>query len=205
MPEVASTEPLVAAWATCCRRASLRDHRRCGEPAGCPAGRGRAIPSESDRAHGALQLPPRRRICTEACIAGWAPWTGRRESAGHPVYPGLPRYRAAAERRDQVPPGPSRAHDGRLAGNGRRARSGSHRGSASYGPPGAPEDVREPFTPARRRRDVPCHVHVLVTGDPSGIERVDVGGEAVDHTIVLGLERAEHPVPHDEDAGVVAI
>ena len=42
-------------------------------------------------------------------------------------------------------------------------------------------------------------------GDPCRVERVDVGGEAVDDGLLLRLEGAEEPVPHDQDAAVVAV
>jgi hypothetical protein len=44
-----------------------------------------------------------------------------------------------------------------------------------------------------------------VKADLDQIERVDVFGQAVDHALALGLERAEQLVPDDEDAAVVAI
>ena len=63
----------------------------------------------------------------------------------------------------------------------------------------------------RRSRHEPApghvtgHVEVLVGRDPGRVERVDVLGQPVADRLVLGLEGAEEPVPHDQDAAVVAV
>jgi hypothetical protein len=46
---------------------------------------------------------------------------------------------------------------------------------------------------------------MLVPGDASRVERVETLGQAVDDRFSFGFERAEQPVPGDQDAAVVSV
>jgi hypothetical protein len=56
-----------------------------------------------------------------------------------------------------------------------------------------------------RGAHVPGDARELVKLDGHGIVRLDVLRQAVDHLFALGLEGSEESVPHDEDAGVIAV
>src|SRR6185295_14625421 len=67
------------------------------------------------------------------------------------------------------------------------------------------EDVAEPVTPALRRPHVVRQVDELVEGDARRAEGADVLRQPVLRPYRLALEGAEHPVPDDQDAAVVAV
>jgi hypothetical protein len=78
---------------------------------------------------------------------------------------------------------------------------------ALVGPSGTAEHERQSVRPGVGTGDVTSDVDQFVRGDLDRVERVDVLGQPVDDgfVVVFFLERAEHAVPDDEDAAVVAV
>ena len=182
-----------SAHATRLPRVDRRLDRRPHHP-GASGGRrsGRGDPGGGPRRR---RRPDRRR---QQGHAGPGPHPRQRHQHREP-----PRPLLGADRlhhlTDATLDGPTRAGVGRtVAGRGGSA--------AGVGPAGAAEHVA---TGARARCVEPATSRSMSAcswvGDPGRVERVDVLGEAVDDRLVLALERAEQPVPDDEDAAVVAV
>ncbi len=74
-------------------------------------------------------------------------------------------------------------------------------------PTGWRENVHELGFERGRTAHVMPQVHIFVRGDPQRIVGVDVGGDAVNHGLLLSFQfiGAEQAIPDDQDAGVVAV
>jgi hypothetical protein len=91
------------------------------------------------------------------------------------------------------------------SGGGTKCNYVSRRTALLLGPAWSPDDMGDALRPSIGPRHVPRHSHVLVGGDPCGIERVDVGGQAIDNRLLLAGEGPKQPVPDDENATVVPV
>src|SRR5580704_8430727 len=82
---------------------------------------------------------------------------------------------------------------------------GDHLVATSVCPSRSAHDERQTLAPTLGPVDVTDHLKMLVSRDLERVEGVDVPRQAVDDALALLLERAEQPVPDDEDASVVPV
>ena len=70
---------------------------------------------------------------------------------------------------------------------------------------GVAKDGDPALVPGARVAQVTPDVDPFVEGDAQRVEAVDIGSEAVHTSFLLGFKAAEHAVPDDENAGVIAV